>query len=90
MGGVIETEQERIQSRMRLFDALTPKERAVVHRYGLAPAMQAIGISRRGGLAPEAILRAQGRDPVAGGGTSIQERPSARAKRAKRRLGLSI
>jgi len=43
MGGVIETEQERIQSRMRLFDALTPKER-----------------------------------------------PSARAKRAKRRLGLSI
>ena len=39
---MIETEQERIQSRMRLFDALT------------------------------------------------QERPSARAKRAKRRLGLSI
>jgi len=89
MGGVIETEQERIQSRMRLFDALTPKERAVVHRYGLAPAMQAIGISRRGGLAPEA-MRAQGRDQVTGFGTSIQERPSARAKRAKRRLGLSI
>ena len=27
MGGVIETEQERIQSRMRLFDALTRAKR---------------------------------------------------------------
>lgn len=84
-------DQERIKDYMDKVDSLTPRERAVVHQYGFAPALDAIARAKGSSISPEKILMAQGRDPIPLTCYGITPYPrAAHARRVARRFGLKV